>query len=220
MPHDNAMIADDGKLNLQKIRAIKLEYAEAIEKGFEWNVLVWQAEEAFPALIDLLQETGNLGQQSAMDETRWQVALKISTSSQRPVKEAEADVAAGKTALAIDEISGIVEREALRGSPKFADEVAFLRKYVMSMGGVGGCLLKEIISFSKTLPHPRVVTGPVLAAIAETALGEDGHGAVQFRQDLIKAMLSASDKYTRNGMQNLADASLIKKTLCRKRTTL
>ena len=35
----------------------------------------------------------------------------------------------------------------------------------------------------------------VLAAIAETALGEDGHGAIQFRQDLIKAMLSASDKY-------------------------
>ena len=109
MPHDNAMIADDGKLNLQKIRAIRPEYAEAIEKGFEWNVLLWQAEEAFPALIDLLQETGNLGQQSAMDETRWQVALKIRNSSQRLVREAEADVTAGKTALAIDEIWDIVD---------------------------------------------------------------------------------------------------------------
>ena len=81
MPHDNAMITDDGKLNLQKIRAIRPEYADAIEKGFEWNILLWQEEEAFPALIDLLQETGNLGQQQAMDETRWQVALKICSSS-------------------------------------------------------------------------------------------------------------------------------------------
>ena len=70
MPHDNARITDGGKLNLQKIRALRPEYADAIEKGFEWNILLWQAEEAFPALIDLLQETGNLGQQQAMDETR------------------------------------------------------------------------------------------------------------------------------------------------------
>ena len=130
------------------------EYADAIEKGFEWNILLWQAEEAFPALIDLLQETGNLGQQSAMDETRWQVALKICTSSQRLVKEAEADVAAGRTALAIDAISSIVEREALRGSPKFANEVVDLRKYVMLLGGEDGVLLKDIISFSKTRGRP------------------------------------------------------------------
>ena len=74
MPHDNAMITEGGKLNLQKIRAMRPEYADVIEKGFEWTILLWQAEEAFPALIDLLQETGNLGQQQAMDETRWQVA--------------------------------------------------------------------------------------------------------------------------------------------------
>ena len=56
----------------------------------------------------------------------------------------------------------------------------------------------------------------VLAAIAETALGEDGFGAVPSRQDLIKAMLSASDKYARNGMQTLADVSFIKTTLPKK----
>ena len=123
---------------------------------------------------------------------------------------------ARKTVLTIDEICGIVEREALRGSPKFANAVVDLRKYVMSMGGDGGVLLKDIISFSKTLKRPRVVTGMVLAAIAKTALGEDGHGAVQFRQDLIKAMLSASDKYAKNEMQNLADALMILNTLPRK----
>ena len=173
MPHDNTKITEGGKLNLQKIRGMRPEYADAIEKGFEWNILLWQAEEAFPALIDLLQETGNLGQQQAMDETRWQVALKISSSAQRLLREAKAAATAGKTSLTTDEIWDIVEREALRGSPKFANEVVDLRKYVMSMGGEDGVLLKDIISFSKTLKHPRVVTGMVLAAIAETDLGED-----------------------------------------------
>ena len=104
MPHDNAMVTDNGRLSLQKTRAISPEYADAIEQGFEWNVLLWQAEEAFPPLIDLLQETGNLGQQTAMDETRWQVALKTFSSLQRLIREADADVAAGKTASTIDEI--------------------------------------------------------------------------------------------------------------------
>ena len=118
--------------------------------------------------------------------------------------------------MAPEDVWLIVEREALRGSPKFANEVVDLRKYVMSLGGDGGVLLKDIISFSKTLKRPRVVTGMVLAAIAKTALGEDGHGAIQFRQDLIKAMMSASDKYARGGMQNLADVSLITNTLPKK----
>ena len=102
MPHDNARITDGGKRNLQTIRAMRPEYADAIEKGFERHVLIWQAEDA--ALIDLLQETGNLAQQQAMDETRWQVALKISHSAQRLSREAEKDVAAGKNPLPIDEI--------------------------------------------------------------------------------------------------------------------
>ena len=106
MPHDNARITDGGKLNLQKNRAMRPEYADAIEKGFERHVLIWQAEEAFPALIDLLQETGNLAQQQAMDETRWQVALKISHSAQRLSREAEKDVAAGKVPLSSEEIWG------------------------------------------------------------------------------------------------------------------
>ena len=87
MPHDNTSLSDGGKLNLQKNRGMRPEYADAIEKGFEWNILLCQAEEAFPALIDLLQETGNLGQQQAMDETRWQVALKISSSARTRLRE-------------------------------------------------------------------------------------------------------------------------------------
>ena len=69
------------------------------------------------------------------------MALKICNSSQR-LRAEKADVTAGETALAIDGIWGIVEREALRGSPKFAHEVVDLRKYVMLLGGEDGVLLK------------------------------------------------------------------------------
>ena len=154
LPHTNKRICDGGKLSLQKIKAVSPEYADAIEGGFSWHVLIWQVEDAFPKLIDLLMETGNLGQQQAMDETRWQVALKISHSAQRLSREAEKDVAAGKVPLSIGDIWDIVEREALRGSPKFANEVVDLRKYVMLPGGEDGVLLKDIISLSKTRGRP------------------------------------------------------------------
>ena len=216
LPHTNKRICDGGKLSLQKIKAVSPEYADAIEGGFSWHVLIWQVEDAFPKLIDLLMETGNVVQQQAMDETRFQVALKISNCAQRLVEQRNKDIAAGRTPSTIDEIWRAVEREALRGSPKFSGEVVDLQKYVKSLGGNEGVLLKDIISFSKTLRNPRVVTGTVLAAIAKAPLGEDGHGAIHFRQDLIKAMLGAGEKYVKAGGQNIIDAASIATSLPKK----
>ena len=88
-PHDDKDdenhidITEDGRLSLHKIRTVRPCYAKVIEEGFEWNTLVWQAEEEFPALVDLMMETGNLGQQQAMDETRMQVMLKMHHCSNR-----------------------------------------------------------------------------------------------------------------------------------------
>ena len=56
VPHDNDKITENGKLSLHKIEAVRPEYADAIKQGFESDVLVWQAEDRFPALIDLLQD--------------------------------------------------------------------------------------------------------------------------------------------------------------------
>ena len=202
IPHDNEKITDCGKLSLHKIRAIRPEYAEAISSGFEWTVVCWQVEEAFPSLMDLLQEAGNSAQAASLDETRWQVALKMYASTQRLLQTKD---------MTTETIAEAVEREALRGAPAFASEIHDLHTYVRNMAGEDSWMLKELIAFSKTLKVPRIVNGPVLAAVSEVSLGEDGHGATFFRQDLIKAMMSASDKYSNgDGTQNLAEVSTIK----------
>ena len=201
-PHENQKITEDGLLSLQRIRALRPEYADAIECGFEWEVVSWRAEEAFPSLMDLLQEAGNLAQATCMDETRWQVALKMCSSMLRLSQT---------TKMSASEISECVGREAARGGHKFTTELGDLSTYVQHMAGDKGALLHEIVAFAKTLKHPRIVTGPVLAAISRATLGADGHSAIGFRQDLIKAMVSASDKYCKvDGAQNLVDNATIK----------
>jgi len=210
-PHENDKITEGGCLSLHKIERLQPEYARVIEKGFQWYVLIWQAEEEFPGLVDLIMETANLAQQQTMDETRMQLALKISSSAEHLIAMAEAELGLGKPCATIDEIWATAERVALRGSPKFADEVPDLVKYVRLMAGEHATLLKELVSFAKTLKKPRVVTGQMMAAIACADLGPDSHGCIKFRQDLIKAMVGASDKYTnRVGAQNLAEVAALK----------
>ena len=128
-------------------------------------------------------ESGNLGQQSAMDETRMQVMLNMYKCAFR------------MQATEPQNMWAAAKREALRGSPKISAEVPTLLIFVQSMAGADGAILKDLVSFSKTLKRPRVVTGPVLAAIATAVLGEDGFGCIKFRIDVIKAMISASEKH-------------------------
>ena len=53
-----------------------------------------------------------------------------------------------------------------------------------------------------------IVAGHVFAAIADAILGEDGHGCMKFRIDVLKAAISASEKYTNSsGEQTLLSGS-------------
>ena len=88
-PHENDRVTENGCLSIHKIRALDAEYANVIETGFAWNVLVWPAAEEFLALVDLLQETGNLAQQQCLEETRLQIALKMHTSAMRMMMQEE-----------------------------------------------------------------------------------------------------------------------------------
>ena len=205
--HDNKKITERGHLSLHMIRQIRPEYADAIEDGFEWDVVIWQAEEQWPALIDLLQETGNLAQAQCMEETRFQVALKMRNDATRMLT---------LPGMSPDDVWEAVLRKALRGNPKFASELPDLVTYVKGLAGQDGILLNDVISFGRTLKHPRVVPSSVLAALADAPLGEDGHGAIKFRQDVIKAMISASDKYSKEGVETLADANYVRGPLCKR----
>lgn len=105
-----------------------------------------------------------------------------------------------------------VEREAARGSPRFESEVPDIVKYVELQSGQHGERLKEITSFSRTLLQPRVISGHSLKAVATAVMGEDGHGCLLFRQDMLRAMASASAQYaTGDQMQTLLSETDITK---------
>ena len=54
---DSDEYTDDGHISLHKIEKKRPSFAKAAKDGFEWDVLVWEAEEAFgSALIQLLQD--------------------------------------------------------------------------------------------------------------------------------------------------------------------
>ena len=129
---------EGGKLNLHKISALRPAYADAIVSSFQWDVVSWQTEEAFPLLMNLLQEAGNLVQAVCMDETRWQVALKMYGTAKRLRQT---------TDMSDSDIAVIVEREATRGSPRFAHELRDLNTYVHGMSGDDGALLWDLVAF-------------------------------------------------------------------------
>jgi hypothetical protein len=200
---------ENGYLSLDRIKKCCPSYAEYIEHGFPWLVVHWAVEEQYPGLVDLLMESGNLAQQQAMDETRIQLALKMQHASERLVSQEKCKFDAGTTHMTTDQIWLAVRREALRGSPKFRTEIDDLMNYVKTMAGSGGTLLKDIVGFAKTLKVPAIVHGEVLSAVGAAPWGDDGHGCIRFRQDMIKAALSASPKYQQDGVQTLIDTSVV-----------
>ena len=112
--------------------------------------------------------------------------------------------------LTEEEIWDRAMQSAHRGSPKFANEVQYLITYVRNLAGPDASLIHELVQFIKNLMNPRVVTGQVMAAIATAKLGPDGYGCIKFRQDMLKAMFSATEKYTSpTGQQRIMDATSI-----------
>jgi tryptophan synthase alpha subunit len=196
MPHDYEPITENGHLSLHKVMQLRPEYARVCEEGFEWDVLVWQAEDAFsPGIVELLQEAGNAGHGIGKAETRLEVCLKMHGKAQKLLSQPNPPA----------DVWDHVEREASRAKSTFASEIPELRKFVEKFaGGSKAVHLEQFVSFQRTLKHPRIVQGSYLAAIAGAVLGTDGRGCNNFRVDLIKAMMSASDKFAdKEGKQTL-----------------
>ena len=172
------------------------------------------AEEAFPALVDLLMEAGNAAQAQALEETRFQVSLKMVLSAERKVAADKALAAQLKACRTTDEIWNQVVAEAKRHSPKIQNEIEDLKTYVMHQAGNEGSLIKEIVAFQKSLKKPKTIRGDVLATIALLTLGEDGHSCIDFRQDMIKACIGAGLKYSSGDEQTLLESNTLK-SACR-----
>ena len=144
------------------------------------------------------------------NETRFQVSLKMSISAERKVAMDKALCAEGKACRTAEEIWEQVLLETGRHAPKLQGELPDLKRYLLHQAGNDGCLSKEIVAFQRSLKKPKIVRGSVLAAIAELTLGDDGHGCIAFRQDIIKACISASPRYSHGEEQTLFEASFLR----------
>ena len=67
----------DGKLSIAKLLELRPLVANAARDGLVWKVLRWEIDEACPRLAEVLQATGNAGQQAARPVTELQCLQRI-----------------------------------------------------------------------------------------------------------------------------------------------
>ncbi|CAK0819464.1 unnamed protein product [Prorocentrum cordatum] len=200
---DTVEFGTDGKLDIHKIGLKRPTLADAAKEGFEWDVLVWQAEDAFGAIIDLLQESGNAAQKVSMNETRWETLFKMHGDVQKIVTNFEANKKEGDI-LNPDVAWGRAITKAQSRNPDFVSEIQSLATFARKLaGGPDAPNLKELLAFNRSCQKPRIVQGPVLAAVADAVIGSDGLGCIPVRIDCVKAMMSADSKYASGDFQNL-----------------
>ncbi len=121
--HSDPRITKGGKLCLPLLQEVQPAYYEAVVHGISWDVVRWPAEDRWPWISSLLQESGNAGQQIARCESRIEVMLKIN------------DIAARKMRLHNDPMWDQVAIEAVRGGSPFKDEICGLVEFVKNLGG-------------------------------------------------------------------------------------
>ena len=208
--HPNEELCDEkGRIDPNKINQKAPKFATVCHTGFEWNYLLWQAEDAFEpyGLIECLQETANAGQAVAMPETRLEACLKAVQNAQKACGIDPKTGVRDDKAQKMDEnkVWEKVEKIATRGKPEFVKEIPDLIKYVRALsGGLNNPkYIQAVVSYQRSLQNPRIIYGHILASVAEALLGPDGRGCTEFRIDCIRAMLGASDKYSNNGVQSL-----------------
>ena len=206
----SSLTEEDGKLLLRKLREKDPEYADAVEQGLEWNIIRWQVEDAFPFIMDLVQEAGNASQALAQCESRAEIMLKLHASAVRLFADP-------KNLKDVDRTWLRVQAEALRGKPNFADEVLDLLKFVRSLSGglESPTYLLALRDFQRSLKQSATVKGWLYANLAEVSVGGVFANAPDFRLACIKAAL-ATDKVFPNGDQRLlttADVTALKDRL-------
>ena len=123
MPCTDERFTKDGRLNTGVLRIRDPTYANAVAQGIQWNVCLWPAEDAWPWLPELLQESGNASQQIARCESRIEVMLKVMEIARRNMD------------LHQDPMWSNVTIQAARGGSAFKDELPGLVSFVCHLSG-------------------------------------------------------------------------------------
>jgi hypothetical protein len=199
MPCEDLRIAENGKFSLHKIGQKEPLYATACTKGLTWRVVRYQFEDRFPRLMSRISEAKNAPQQIARTESRPEVLNKIQVIAKQYLDQRGLPIP-----------WDLVERHAMRGVPPFKDEIPEMVIFVKVLsGGLSEpVLLHELQEFIKSLRRSiRVVTGAQYAAVAQVKVPPGT--CMLFRFGVIKALLSASDKFATSPVVSLGDIASI-----------
>ena len=145
MAHADERLCTEGKLALSIIQDKQPAYHKAVVEGIAWDILLWPAEDRWPWLSRLLQESGNATQQISRCESRVEVMFKIN------------DIAARNLQYHNDPKWGDVAQEALRSGSPYKDEIDGLVNFVRNLGGGldDPIFIYELRDFSRQLPSLR-----------------------------------------------------------------
>jgi hypothetical protein len=175
-PCDDDRVATNGVYSMDKIRGLRPSYAQVIDDGMLWEVVPWEVEDAFPLIMDLVQEAGNAAGTSVQHETRLEVCLKMVASYKRQSKGADL------TDIESAVIWKKVVEETQSNDHEFNDELPDLAEFLKH---TKYDMLGKLVDYQKSLKFvPRTVPASVMTAVMKLALGEDGRGHQTFKLDL------------------------------------
>lgn len=78
---DDTDVAEEGKINLAKIKARDPQFADAAVSGLQWTVLSHRVATRFPKLLGMIQAAKNASGQVARRENEVQVLLRLQAAA-------------------------------------------------------------------------------------------------------------------------------------------
>ena len=116
-------------MSISKVQLKDEEYALAASSGMRRRIVKWEAAEAWPPLMEYIQEAGHAGDKDRKGESKMQIVLKIHKEAVQLMRKSNDGKCDWQRA----------ERKVNRSKPLATSEVSHLRVYVQNCaGGSGG----------------------------------------------------------------------------------
>ena len=200
-PSDHPVLAPDGHLSVGLLRLKQPAYADAVESGIEYDVLVWQIEEVFPDICNLFQEAGNQKNWLMRGTSRLETMFKMHGASKRYLET----VPEGATEEQLQVLVwDRVLDQAKSGHVPFESELEDLLCAVRALsGGKSSPTYLELVrDFVRTLETQRIVRGEIWGALAKVQIGGPNLSS-KFKIACVLACAGASANYSVGEEQSL-----------------
>ena len=152
---DLKAICHEGRFSLAKLRELKPQHADAVEKGLPFKVIRYEVIKRCPRLASYVQEAYNMGHSVAQQESCFQVVRKIHSDG--------AKYQHAKKLVPWNSIAKRVGATRPLHTPHVDGYTAFVQKHVDS----DGAMLRRIGAYLKRVPAKASIRGPLFKSIAE-----------------------------------------------------